>query len=454
MPADTPETEGMVLVTARSLDTAAENSLRGYARVAMAVSLLHLLLGAALAGVLMLFEVVRGGSVQAIPRVWAEAHANSQIVGVLGLAVVALACTILPRVKGIDLSKEGWASLSISCLIVGSVMHALCHGLQETLWPDQMLLGSLTASFVQVIGWGYFVVLLLLILRDIPKERQKRFEKCILVGAVWFGAGMALVILVRLMWLANVWVVSIHPRANFGLRYLQIMAGAFLMVVGLSQPVFRGWPKDAAWRPRLLPQSTLWGIILAAFLVSVASPWAGVLEPGWVPGILTAAAVLNIVAVASYLISQTSLTRRVRQWDEETVSPWRGPWIGPSVWLALSGLGTGALVLCMAWWKVPFQEAWFHVVVHAFVLGFLFPQILLTFRHFGLLWRWGQIGTGLTFLYIGLVLFMVGYPWMLWYPGSLAQWVVYAGAGLEGAAVFLLALTGLVDLISGGKEGC
>jgi len=437
-------------------DTASSTalSLPGYARAALVIALFHLAVGGAAAGGLLAARVAATGTAQTIPRIWAESHANSQIIGIIGLAVVALASSLLPRVKRAELRLENRLSLAVSCLVVGSVMHPVCHGLQERFWPDYLLMGSLTANFVELVGWAYFVAVFYIFLRSLPEDRQARFEKSFFIGAVWFGVGLAMVVLVRIMWLASAWVVSIHPRIHLSVRHLQLMTGAFLMVAGLAHPVHRGWPRHPDWRAPLLPESMLWSAILAAFLVSIASPLVGRFAPDWIPYTLLAAAVLDLWAVGVYVLCLTRLGHRAKRESVPTPSVWRGVWASSTVWLLLSMAGTAAAILWMVSRNESVSSAWLQLLVHAFALGFAVPTLVLTFRHIGCLWRGRHVGKALWILSAGLALYVFGFPWMLSDPGSPGRWMVAAGAAGEALAALFLAGQGALDLFPRRKPGC
>jgi len=417
------------------------------------VAFLLIAVGGSLAGGRMLVRSIDTGSLQTVPRVWAEAHANSQVVGVMGILFAVLAWTILPAAKRVDLRCDGQMSLAVGCLALGAVIHAIAHPLQARFAPDRLLIGSLTGNFMEVIGWGLFIATLARLVRIVPEREQARYEKSILAGAIWFAVGLVLVILVRLIWLAGTLVVSVHPRINYGLRHLQLMSGSFLMAAGLAQIVFRGGPEDGTWHPPHLSQSMLWAATFGAFLISVGTPWVGAAAPSWVTWILGAAAVLVAWTTIAYLLSLRGLLRRARNGGRECVSPWRGLWALPSAWLVVATAGNVGLIVWMVVEKAPPTEEWVQIVVHAFALGYLLPTIVLTARGAGVLFRGRSAGGAIAGLSAGLVLYLVGYPWVMGQGGAASRWTAGAGGALIVLSTLLLSIQGLRSLFTKDRRG-
>jgi hypothetical protein len=421
--------------------------------VALVAAFLFLAVGGALGGGRMLARSVRTGSLQTVPRVWAEAHANSQVAGALGLAFVALAWTILPAAKKATGEAGGQTSLAVGCLVIGAVIHGVCHVLQHTIAPDRLLMGSLTGSFMEIIGWGLFVAALGRLVRTVPEENQARFEKCVLVGAVWFVVAMLLVVLVRLIWVAGTWMVEVPPSLKFGLRHMQLTAGAFLMAAGLAQPVFRGWPGDTGWQAPHLSQSMLWAAIFGAFLLSVGTPWVGGLQPLWVSLTLGAAAVCIAWTTIAWFLSLGALRRSAKRHGRSVPSPWRGLWGTAAGWLLLSTAGNvGLIVWMIAKGQAPADE-WFQAVFHAFALGYAVPVILLVARATGILpWgRWTAIG--LAVLSVGLLLYVVGYPWLLWTGGEIPRGMTGAGGAVMVVSLLLVSAQAIRNTLTAGRSG-
>jgi hypothetical protein len=424
------------------------------ARWALVAAFLFLAVGGALGGGRMLARSARTGSLQTVPRVWAEAHANNQIAGAFGLAFIALAWTILPATKKATVEAGGQVSLAAGCLILGTIIHGVCHVLQHSLAPDRLLMGSLTGSFMEIIGWGLFVAALGRLVRIVSEESQARFEKCVLVGAVWFVVGMLLVVLVRLIWVAGTWVVEVPPSLKYGLRHMQLTAGAFLMAAGLAQPVFRGWPNEDGWRPPHLFQSMLWAATFGAFLVSVATPWVAPLQPAWVSALLGAGAACVAWTTISWFLSLRSLAGSARRHDRIIPSPWRGLWMIPSVWLLVSTAGNvGLIVWMIAKGQAPSDE-WFQVVFHAFALGYVVPVILLVSRGSGIL-SWGRwTAVGLVALCAGVLLYVVGYPWLFWTGGEVPRGLTGVGGIVLAVSLLFLSVRSIWLLLTADKPGC
>jgi len=424
------------------------------ARTALAAAFVFLAVGGALGGGRMLGLSVRTGSLQTVPRVWAEAHANSQIVGAFGLAFIALGWTMLPATKNVTVDAGGQVSLAVGCLVLGSLIHGVCHVLQHSIAPDRLLMGSLTGSFMEVIGWGLFVAALGRLVRTVSDENQARFEKCVLVGAVWFVVGMLLVVLVRLIWVAGTWMVEVPPSLKFGLRHLQLTAGSFLMAAGLAQPVFRGWPDNPGWRPPHLFQSMLWAATFGAFLLCVSTPWVAPRQPLWVSAVLGAGAACVAWTTFAWFLSLRSLAGSAKRHDRSVPSPWRGLWMVPSWWLVISTAGNLGLILwMMAKGQGPSDE-WFQVMFHAFALGYVVPVILLVSRSGGIL-PWGRwTAVALVALSVGVLLYVIGYPWLLWTGGQVARWMAGAGGAVMAVSLLLLSIGGLRCLLTADTPGC
>lgn len=157
-------------------DPADEHAHRPFVTIAL---LTTLSLGAGW-GMLLLFEIGRRGSLEAISASQVVAHGQTQLWGFIAPFIMGIAVTFLPRTTASPRPRRGWLNLLLGTLLAGVV-----SGFAWSLLAGHPPWLGLAGSAAQLVAASGFLVL---ILRQLRGKLANSWARFILAAASWMVA--------------------------------------------------------------------------------------------------------------------------------------------------------------------------------------------------------------------------------------------------------------------------
>lgn len=252
--------------------------------------------GAGLGAFNLLDMAARGAFVSLWPSL-TQVHAHSQFLGWVGLFIMGVAYTVVPRLKGTVLWKEGLAIASFWLILSGLVLRIFAQPLSTNLlgW-----IGFLLSGFLELAG---IVLFLWIVLKTMARGTiaPEFFENYLKAGLVWMVLGaLGNVIIILVTAIEGVTVIQESYLAPYITS--QLLGFITMMILGIgwrTHPEFLGLKSpDAKYQPLLF-----WTLNLAIALL-VAGEVGQIFMPGaatsWIN--LVAGTVTGIALLAQFVL--------------------------------------------------------------------------------------------------------------------------------------------------------
>lgn len=326
--------------------------------------------GAALGAVNLLHMASRGAAVTLWPAL-TQVHAHLQIVGWVGLFIMGVAYTVVPRLKGMTFPAPKLAVASLVVTLAGILLRAASQP-----WPPNVsTAASMAVSGVLVLaGASMFAGIILHTLRT-SKLPAEGFERYIRSGVIWMWVGAAsnlalLVVAVR----QGTNVVPEALQTAYFTSQLWGFMGLMILAIGQRvHPDFLGLKAPSA---RAL-SSLFWPINGSLVLLVVAEalqafPHGRALDYVYLAGALGLAGSLIAFLLAMNIFHRPAQDLRSMGVDASHVKFMKTAY----GWLLVSALMLLGLSTYQAASGQPFPYFWTGALRHALAVGFVSTMIV------------------------------------------------------------------------------
>jgi hypothetical protein len=211
-----------------------ENTLyRGYVKAAIVFALT----GGATWGTLILFLNVFRGRFSMMNLALAQAHANIQVYGWVGLFIMGFAYHAIPRFKNTPLRLGETAPLSLILVITSLAIRFVAQPLLQ----EGPLFGGLLISsgILLLLGYASFLVSMIFTIRNAELETEF-YEKFIVASLVW-GFVSVLLNIDAVLSMVGFNVPLIQPDIDEILRHIQFYGFIAMMIIGVSYRLLPGF---------------------------------------------------------------------------------------------------------------------------------------------------------------------------------------------------------------------
>jgi hypothetical protein len=397
---------------------------RGFIRAAI----IFALTGGAAFGMHLLADIHLGDGFRLDTLKFAQAHANVQLYGWIGLFILGFAYHAIPRFKNAQLRLGGTASLSL-ILIIASLATRFVG--QSFLDRGAAFGGLLVSSgILLLLGYGAFVLSMIVTVRRAESETEF-YEKFIVASLVW-GLVSVVLNLAALLQMVDGGSALLPPETKGLLRHVQFYGFIALMVIGVSYRLLPGFLGiDTA-------NSVVAGWVFALFNMGIVL---------WIVAEVTGNSSLSIAAYGIELIAAVMAVISLKIFQPQRAAieiVGEGPFFRwyiqlAYVWLlvALAMIVGGSLY--RAWNLTPLTHSYLDAYRHAFAMGFVATIIL------GIAQRVLPVWEGKT-VYSTRLMAAV---FILVTVGNLLRFFFEAvGASGEGVERFLIAGGGTLEFIA------
>ncbi len=206
---------------------------RGFVKAAIVFALT----GGATWGTLILFLNVFRGRFNLMNLTLAQAHANIQVYGWVGLFIMGFAYHAIPRFKNTPLRLSETAPLSLILVITSLAIRFVA---QPLLQEGPLFVGLLISSgILLLLGYVSFLVSMIITVRKAESETEF-YEKFIVASLVWGFVSVLLNIDVVLS-MVDFNAPLIQPDIDEILRHVQFYGFIAMMIVGVSYRLLPGF---------------------------------------------------------------------------------------------------------------------------------------------------------------------------------------------------------------------
>lgn len=325
-------------------------------------------------GAFLLLRIAVAGRFDGLSVHEVNAHGHAQIFGWVGLFVMGFAYQIFPRFKQTSLAHPGWAYASFWMMLGGLVVRSVTQGLTAS-WPWIGRVG-VGASVFEIAAIGIMLWLVWSTMRG-SHRRLEVSDYYILAALGWFfvqAVGGTVYFAATLLATDRESLLPLIATWQAPLREIQVHGFATLMILGVSQRLFRGFygfPASSAERSRaVLPVLNLAivGLVLGLVLMGTRGHgWAGL----WYASVLLLAGSIVHLVLGWKLLSRPEQSDRSLKFLRTAY-----------VWLFIS---LGMLVLLPAYQlvliprlapnsssaQIGFSHAYYGAIRHAVTVGFV-----------------------------------------------------------------------------------
>ena len=348
---------------------------RGVSRAFLRTSLVAVITGGGLLGVLLLALVSYYGSFElALPWPgWTTAvqiHAHIQLSGWVALFIMGIAYFALPRFLAVELRGMGTARASFALMLGGILLRSFYQPFSAERWAANWVLWGAAAEFVAAL---LFFRIVLQTVRSSSK-RGEPYTRFLAWGSGWFVVSQAILLGHAAVSLVQGRPVLLSHAADDAYLHIHLIGFVGLFILGVTLrtlPLLLNFARQASptWQRRVLAGWNL-GVALFALAMPLSALGLGA-EHLWA----FAGAGLELAAGLAFLATVNPLQKARAPETEDTPPAWLWLIRSAYVWFAVA-LAMQAVLTSVTWATgMEPEHAYWGAFRHALAMGWISTMI-------------------------------------------------------------------------------